>query len=254
MKHWLLRRASVLAYPSLDEGFGFPIVEAQLAGTPVVASDVGAVSPRSAATACCWSPAATRLRSPARSPGSSTTACCVSGWSRPATATCAGSPGTHRRRDGRPVPQRQSRAAREPPARSPCWPAASARHGSCAGCSPSSPASSHRRREHRRRHRAPRAVDLTRPRHDHVHARRGDRPGARLGVGRRDVAGDGGARPVRRGAARRVGAGADVVQPRRPRPRDPLLPHRAARRGRHADRGHRRDRHARGVCGCACCR
>jgi glycosyltransferase involved in cell wall biosynthesis len=43
-KHWLLRRASVLAYPSLDEGFGFPIVEAQLAGTPVVASDVGAVS------------------------------------------------------------------------------------------------------------------------------------------------------------------------------------------------------------------
>jgi glycosyltransferase involved in cell wall biosynthesis len=44
IKHWLLRRASVLAYPSLDEGFGFPIVEAQLAGTPVVASDVGAGS------------------------------------------------------------------------------------------------------------------------------------------------------------------------------------------------------------------
>ena len=43
-KHWLLRRASVLAYPSLDEGFGFPILEAQLAATPVVASDVGAVS------------------------------------------------------------------------------------------------------------------------------------------------------------------------------------------------------------------
>jgi len=43
-KHWLLRRAAVLAYPSLDEGFGFPILEAQLASTPVVASDVGAVS------------------------------------------------------------------------------------------------------------------------------------------------------------------------------------------------------------------
>jgi glycosyltransferase involved in cell wall biosynthesis len=42
-KHWLLRRASALVYPSLDEGFGFPIVEAQLAGTPVIATDVGAV-------------------------------------------------------------------------------------------------------------------------------------------------------------------------------------------------------------------
>lgn len=41
-KHWLLRRATALAYPSLDEGFGFPIVEAQLAGTPVVATDTGA--------------------------------------------------------------------------------------------------------------------------------------------------------------------------------------------------------------------
>ena len=43
-KHWLLRRASVLAYPSLDEGFGFPILEAQLAATPVVASRVGSVA------------------------------------------------------------------------------------------------------------------------------------------------------------------------------------------------------------------
>jgi glycosyltransferase involved in cell wall biosynthesis len=43
-KHWLLRRASVLAYPSRDEGFGFPILEAQLASTPVVASQVGAVA------------------------------------------------------------------------------------------------------------------------------------------------------------------------------------------------------------------
>lgn len=43
-KNWLLRHASALAYPSLDEGFGFPILEAQAAGTPVVASDVGSVA------------------------------------------------------------------------------------------------------------------------------------------------------------------------------------------------------------------
>lgn len=43
-KHWLLRQATALAYPSLDEGFGFPIVEAQSAGTPVVARRVGAVA------------------------------------------------------------------------------------------------------------------------------------------------------------------------------------------------------------------
>lgn len=43
-KQWLLRQASVLAYPSLDEGFGFPIVEAQLSGTPVVATAVGSVA------------------------------------------------------------------------------------------------------------------------------------------------------------------------------------------------------------------
>lgn len=43
-KHWLLRRASVLAYPSLDEGFGFPILEAQMAATPVVARNVGAIA------------------------------------------------------------------------------------------------------------------------------------------------------------------------------------------------------------------
>lgn len=42
-KHWLVRHASALAYPSIDEGFGFPILESQLAGTPVVASRAGAI-------------------------------------------------------------------------------------------------------------------------------------------------------------------------------------------------------------------
>jgi glycosyltransferase involved in cell wall biosynthesis len=42
-KEHLLRGASVLAYPSLDEGFGFPVLEAQLAGVPVVASTAGSI-------------------------------------------------------------------------------------------------------------------------------------------------------------------------------------------------------------------
>lgn len=43
VKQWLLRQAAVLAYPSLDEGFGFPVLEGQLASTPVVARAVGAI-------------------------------------------------------------------------------------------------------------------------------------------------------------------------------------------------------------------
>lgn len=42
-KQWLLHHARVLAYPSLDEGFGFPILEAQQHGTPVVASTAGSI-------------------------------------------------------------------------------------------------------------------------------------------------------------------------------------------------------------------
>ncbi len=42
-KAGLLGAAHVLAYPSLDEGFGFPLLEAQAAGTPVVASRAGSI-------------------------------------------------------------------------------------------------------------------------------------------------------------------------------------------------------------------
>ena len=40
---WLLANATVLAYPSLYEGFGFPPLEAMQRGVPVVATSAGAV-------------------------------------------------------------------------------------------------------------------------------------------------------------------------------------------------------------------
>jgi len=42
-KAWLFRHAAVLAYPSLDEGFGFPILEAQSAGLAVVGTRAGSI-------------------------------------------------------------------------------------------------------------------------------------------------------------------------------------------------------------------
>jgi glycosyltransferase involved in cell wall biosynthesis len=42
-KSWLLHHAAAVAYPSLDEGFGFPILEAQAAGRPVVATRAGSI-------------------------------------------------------------------------------------------------------------------------------------------------------------------------------------------------------------------
>ncbi len=39
----MLGHAAVLAYPSLDEGFGFPLLEAMQLGVPVVAADAGSI-------------------------------------------------------------------------------------------------------------------------------------------------------------------------------------------------------------------
>jgi glycosyltransferase involved in cell wall biosynthesis len=43
VRSWLLRNAAALAYPSLDEGFGFPLLDAMQAETPVVASTAGSI-------------------------------------------------------------------------------------------------------------------------------------------------------------------------------------------------------------------
>ncbi len=42
-KAWLLHHAQALAYPSLDEGFGFPLLEAMQVGLAVVASTAGSI-------------------------------------------------------------------------------------------------------------------------------------------------------------------------------------------------------------------
>jgi glycosyltransferase involved in cell wall biosynthesis len=42
-RSWLLHNARVLAYPSLDEGFGFPLLDAMHAGVPIVASTAGSI-------------------------------------------------------------------------------------------------------------------------------------------------------------------------------------------------------------------
>lgn len=43
VRSWLLHRALVLAYPSLDEGFGFPLLDAMACDLPIVASTSGSI-------------------------------------------------------------------------------------------------------------------------------------------------------------------------------------------------------------------
>ena len=57
VRGWLQHHATVLAYPSLDEGFGFPLLDAMQSGVPVVASDAGSI-PEVAGDAALLSPAA----------------------------------------------------------------------------------------------------------------------------------------------------------------------------------------------------
>ena len=42
-RSWLVHNATVLAYPSLDEGFGFPLLDAMQVGVPIVASNRGSI-------------------------------------------------------------------------------------------------------------------------------------------------------------------------------------------------------------------
>ncbi|MEY2554253.1 MAG: hypothetical protein QOC57_2113, partial [Ilumatobacteraceae bacterium] len=42
-RSWLIRHAALLAYPSLDEGFGFPLLDAMQVGVPIVASNRGSI-------------------------------------------------------------------------------------------------------------------------------------------------------------------------------------------------------------------
>jgi glycosyltransferase involved in cell wall biosynthesis len=43
VRAWLLRHARVLAYPSRDEGFGFPLLDAMTSGLPIVATRAGSI-------------------------------------------------------------------------------------------------------------------------------------------------------------------------------------------------------------------
>ncbi len=88
----LLAGAAVLAYPSLDEGFGHPPFEAMRAGIPVVTTSA-ARCPRRWATPRCSSTPATTTPWPMRSPGSSPTTRCARSSSAAATPASPVTPG-----------------------------------------------------------------------------------------------------------------------------------------------------------------
>jgi glycosyltransferase involved in cell wall biosynthesis len=43
VRSWLLHHTMALCYPSLDEGFGFPLLDAMQAGAPIVATNAGSI-------------------------------------------------------------------------------------------------------------------------------------------------------------------------------------------------------------------
>ena len=57
VRSWLLHHARVLAYPSWDEGFGFPLLDAMASSLPIVASDAGSIPEVTAGAALLVGPA-----------------------------------------------------------------------------------------------------------------------------------------------------------------------------------------------------
>jgi len=57
VRSWLLHHARVLAYPSWDEGFGFPLLDAMGSSVPIVASDAGSIPEVTAGAALLVGPA-----------------------------------------------------------------------------------------------------------------------------------------------------------------------------------------------------
>ena len=200
-RSWLLHHASALAYPSLDEGFGFPLLDAMQAGVPIVV-DRGRIDPRGRRRRSTAQRAATTWRSLAANITEAVTSSDTRVAPRHRRHRTAGAlrVGGHRASDERPLPPARRRAPRVIAVV--CGGVGAARFLRALR-SVVDPADVVGDRQHGRRHDAARPVDLTGPRHDRLHARRRDRPDARLGSRRRDVARDGVAGALRRRAPRR---------------------------------------------------
>ncbi len=227
--------ARTLAYPSLDEGFGFPILEAQQLGTPVVASTAGSIPEIAGAGRAAEHP--TRRRGARGQPllgGHERRHARQAGPSRP------GQPPpihvvAHRRPADRPV-RRELLEHDDARRRSPSCPVESAPPGSSPG---SSPPSTTRRRSR------PSSTPPTTARSTGCRSRPTSTPSptpspvrsTRTGVGGSSTSRwtrDGVAGTVRSRPPGRLGAAQPLVQPRRSRPRHPPVPHRSTGRGGHA--------------------